>query len=170
MRTLALPFSFLLGSAFAQAAPAAPIEQLKPMEFLAGHCWKGTFPNGKATDEHCFEWMVDGHALRDKHVVKAEGKPDYAGETIYYWDSEKKIVSYLYVENLGGFSSGTETTEGNALVFPAARYVDKGEAMVYRTRWTRGEDNSYEVVNEIQNKDQWIVAFKVKMLMQGGKS
>jgi hypothetical protein len=162
-------FGFLLASALAPSAFAAPIEQLQPMEFLAGHCWKGTFPNGTATDEHCFEWMVDGHALRDRHVVKAEGKPDYAGETIYYWDSEKKIVSYLYVENLGGFSTGTGLSENNMLVFPAARYIDKGEAMTYRTRWTRGDDNSYEVVNEIQNKDQWVTAFKVKMQLQAGR-
>ncbi len=41
------------------AAPAAePAELLKPMSFLAGHCWKGTFPDGKTTDEHCFAWMT----------------------------------------------------------------------------------------------------------------
>ncbi len=148
---------------------AAPIEQLKPMEFLAGHCWKGSFPNGKSTDEHCFEWMLDGHTLRDRHVVKAEGKPDYVGETIYYWDSEKKIVTYLYVENLGGFSTGTALAEGRALVFPVARYVEGGKALMYRTRWTRGGDTSYEVANEIQNKDQWVVAFKLTMQKQPAK-
>ena len=29
------------------AAPAEPIDALKPMAFLAGHCWKGQFADGK---------------------------------------------------------------------------------------------------------------------------
>jgi hypothetical protein len=147
---------------------AAPAEGLKAMDFLAGHCWKGAFADGKTTDEHCFEWMLGGNALRDRHTARAEGKPDYAGETLYYWDSEKNVVSYLYVENQGGFSTGTAKSDGNALLFPDGRYVEGGKALQYRTRWTRG-DGFYEVVNEIQNKDQWMVAFKVKMQMQPGK-
>ena len=71
-------------------AGAAPVDGLKPMAFLAGHCWKGTFPDGKQTDEHCFAWIVDGQALRDVHTVRAPGRPDYVGETTYYWDSAGK--------------------------------------------------------------------------------
>ena len=44
---------------------AEPIEALKPMAFLAGHCWKGDFADGKQTDEHCFQWLYGGKALRD---------------------------------------------------------------------------------------------------------
>jgi hypothetical protein len=34
------------------AVTAEPIDALKPMAFLAGHCWKGDFADGKQTDEH----------------------------------------------------------------------------------------------------------------------
>jgi hypothetical protein len=47
----ALALTPLAGAA---AAAPAPAELLKPMAFLAGHCWKGTFADGKTTDEHCF--------------------------------------------------------------------------------------------------------------------
>ena len=43
--------SFAVGSS---PGVAAPIEPLRPMAFLAGHCWKGDFADGKQTDEHCF--------------------------------------------------------------------------------------------------------------------
>ena len=94
----------LLASA---AAFAEPIDALKPMAFLAGHCWKGQLADGKQTDEHCFQWLYDGRALRDTHTVRAPGRPDYVGETTYYFDSAAKRVDWLYIENLGGISRGT---------------------------------------------------------------
>lgn len=60
MRTLSM---LLLLSSAAAISQAAPIEALKPMAFLAGHCWKGDFPGARQSDEHCFQWMYDGQAL-----------------------------------------------------------------------------------------------------------
>ena len=114
------------------------------MAFLAGSCWKGTFADGQTTDEHCFEWMYDGRYLRDRHIVKAPSKPDYVGETIYYWEPEAKRIQYLYVENLGGISSGTAEAAADGVVFPLARYVDGKTAMTYRSRWTRIDATTYE--------------------------
>ena len=57
--------------AFPAVATAAPVDALKPMAFLAGYCWKGEFPGGKQTDEHCFTWLYDGRALRDTHGTRA---------------------------------------------------------------------------------------------------
>lgn len=112
MRTLSLLLSL---STAAFAAQAAPNQALKPMAFLTGHCWKGEFPGGQPTDEHCFSWALDGHALRDVHTVRTPGKPDYVGETIYYYDAAAKVVSYLYVENGGGHSRGTVKPTDNGL-------------------------------------------------------
>ncbi len=53
------------------AVAAAPVDALKPMEFLAGHCWKGSFSDGQQTDDHCFTWLYDGKALRDTHTVRS---------------------------------------------------------------------------------------------------
>lgn len=150
-------------AAFSGSAPAAPIEPLQPMAFLAGHCWQGDFADGKQTDEHCFAWLYDGKALRDTHTVRAPGRPDYVGETTYYWDSAAKRVEYVYIENLGGISRGNMQSTPEALVFPATQYVADGQAMTYRVRWTRLSDTSYEAWSEMQNKDGWTTMFKLTM-------
>lgn len=144
-------------------AASAPIEPLQPMAFLAGHCWKGDFADGKQTDEHCFTWLYDGKALRDTHTVRAPGRPDYVGETTYYWDSAAKRVEYIYIENLGGVSRGSMQSTPEALVFPATQYVANGQAMTYRVRWTRLSDTSYEAWSEMQGKDGWTTMFKMTM-------
>lgn len=148
-------------SASVAGAATEPAELLKPMAFLAGHCWKGTFADGKRTDEHCFTWMVDGHALRDTHVVRTPGKPDGVGESTYYVDSAGKHVEFLYVENSGGFSRGTVEDHRDALLFPDAHYVAEGEAMVYRARWTRQGDDAYEAWSEAQTGSGWVTMFRI---------
>ena len=150
-------------AAFSGSAAAAPIEPLQPMAFLAGHCWKGDFPGGKETDEHCFAWLYDGKALRDTHTVRAPGRPDYIGETTYYWDSAAKRVEFVYIENLGGISRGNMQSMPEALIFPPTQYVADGQAMTYRVRWTRLSDTSYEAWSEIQGKDGWTTMFKLTM-------
>jgi hypothetical protein len=150
-------------AAFSGSAAAAPIEPLQPMAFLAGHCWKGDFPGGKQTDEHCFAWLYDGKALRDTHTVRTPGRPDYIGETTYYWDSAAKRVEFVYIENLGGISRGNMQSMPEALVFPPTQYVADGQAMTYRVRWTRLSDTSYEAWSEMQGKDGWTTMFKLTM-------
>jgi len=142
---------------------AEPVDALKPMAFLADAFWKGTFPDGKQTDEHCFAWLYGGKALRDTHTVRAPGRPDYIGETTYYWDSAAKRVEYLYVENLGGISRGTMESAPPALVFPPAQYVEGGKAMTFRTRWTKVDEATYEAFAEMQDKEAWAPMFKLTM-------
>jgi len=142
-------------------ALAAPTGGLSAMAFLAGHCWKGTFADGKQVDEHCFSWLYDGKALRDVHTVRAPGRPDYVGETTYYWDSGAKRVEFLYVENLGGISKGTMQAAEGVLTFPPTQYVAGGESMTYRVRWTRLDDSSYEAWSETQAGEGWKTMFRM---------
>jgi len=41
-----------------------PDAAFQPLDFLAGSCWRGTFPDGKATDAHCFDWVYGGPSHR----------------------------------------------------------------------------------------------------------
>lgn len=157
-----MPLLLLSAVAGAQAAPA---EALKPMAFLAGHCWKGEFPGGQQTDEHCFEWMLNGHALRDVHTVRAPGKPDYVGETIYYYDSAARQVAYLYVENSGGYSHGAMQPTTSGLDFPEAKYINGSTVLPYRTQWTINSD-SYTAFSEIYVKEKWITQFRMTLKKQ----
>ena len=143
------------------AAAAEPAELLKPMAFLAGHCWKGAFVDGKTTDEHCFAWMYGGRVLRDTHVVRSPGKPDGVGESTYYVDSAGNRLEFLYIENGGGFSRGTVESLPEALLFPDTQYISDGEALVYRARWTRKDEKSYEAWSEAQTPDGWATMFKL---------
>ena len=153
----ALALTSIAGAAMA----AEPAELLKPMAFLAGHCWKGTFADGKTTDEHCFAWMYGGRVLRDSHVVRSPGKPDGVGESTYYVDSAGNHLDFLYIENGGGFSRGTVESLPEALLFPDTQYISDGEAMVYRARWTRKDEKSYEAWSEAQAADGWQTMFRV---------
>jgi hypothetical protein len=155
----------VLLAGIAMPAPAeAPPAPYQPLAFLVGHCWKGTFPDGKATDEHCFSWIYGGKFVRDEHVVhRGEGHPDGLGESIYVWDAASKQLQYLYIESAGGFSRGTVSGEGDALVFPPASYLEKGETQTYRSRWQPAGQDAYDVVTEFQVKDRWVPGFKVHM-------
>jgi len=155
-----------LASLALPAAAAEPVELLKPFAFLAGHCWKGTFEDGKRTDEHCFSWMYEGRALRDNHVVRAPGQQDGVGETIYYVNSAGKRVEYLYVESQGGFSRGTVEMLPEALIFPDTQYVAEGEQLTYRARWTPKGPDSYEAWSEAQTREGWATMFKLVMKKQ----
>jgi hypothetical protein len=143
-------------------ASAQPDAGYQPLAFLADHCWKGAFPDGR-TDEHCFSWIYDGKFLRDRHTVRAEGKPDALGESIYFWDSSARRLEYLYIESDGGFSRGPVSIDNEALVFPDTSFAEKGKTMVYRSRWQRNGATAYDVVTEFKSKDGWAPGFKIHM-------
>jgi hypothetical protein len=143
--------------------PAESQSAYQPLAFLAGHCWRGAFPGGKATDEHCFNWIYEGKFLRDLHTVRTAGKPDASGESIYFWNSVAKQVEYLYIDSDGGFSRGSVTVEQESLIFPDTNFVENGKTQVYRSRWQRSGADAYNVVTEFRAKDGWVPGFKVRM-------
>jgi hypothetical protein len=153
----------LFAPSFALAHPDAAYE---PLAFLADHCWSGAFPGGR-TDQHCFTWIYDGKFLRDRHTVRAEGKPDALGESIYFWDSAAKQLEYLYIESDGGFSRGPVSIDNEALVFPDTSLVENGKTIVYRSRWQRSGATAYDVVTEFNSKDGWAPGFKIHMEQSG---
>jgi hypothetical protein len=158
-------WSGCLVPALAAASPAANYE---PMKFLADHCWKGTFPDGHQTDEHCFTWVYGGRFLRDRHTVHDPGHPDYLGETTYLWNPTTGQIEYLYIESQGGFSRGTVSTDNNMLVFPATSDIEDGKTQTYRSRWQRAGSSAYDVVTEFQSGDSWVPGFKVHMTKVAG--
>jgi len=156
-----LSLALLLSSSF--AVGAEPAAEYQPLAFLAGHCWEGTFPDGKQTDEHCFAWVYDGKFLRDVHTVKGAGHPDFHGESIYFWNSATKEIEYLYIEDRGGFSRGPVGSAPDALVFPPTSYVEDGKTQTYRSRWQRVGEDAYDVVTEFKSGDGWVDGFKMHM-------
>jgi hypothetical protein len=149
------------------ALAAAPATPFAPLAFLAGHCWQGTFADGKTTDEHCFSWVYGGKFLRDQHTVRAPGRADTGGESIYFWNASARQLQYLYIESDGGFIRGTVTAEGNTLVFPASAYQDEDATETIRSRWQRSGQDAYDVATELQGKDGWGPLFALHMKRRG---
>lgn len=167
-RFAAASASALLTFTLAVAAPAAaPDAGFAPLAFLVGHCWKGTFSDGKTTDEHCFSWIYHGRFIRDRHVVRSPGAPDGFGESIYLWDGAAQQLQYLYIESGGGFSHGTVAAEGTTLVFPASTYSESGKTQTIRSRWARSGSDAYEVNTEFQGKNGWVPGFALRMRRVG---
>jgi len=145
------------------ARAAAPAPGYGALAFLVGHCWRGAFPEGKATDEHCFSWIYGGKFVRDEHVVRRAGEADAFGESIYLWNAASGQLEYLYIESAGGFSRGTVSGENDALVFPPTTYTEKGQTQTYRSRWQRSGDGAYDVTTEFQVDGRWVPGFSVHM-------
>jgi hypothetical protein len=158
----------LLLAMLAVVAPAlaeTPAAHFEPQAFLAGSCWKGTFPDGKQVDEHCFEWVYGGKFLRDRHTVVG-GAALYGGETIYYFDAPSKTVHYLYINVLGGNSRGTVTARDGTLVFPEESYSDGKQQQTFRSTWRRDGDDAYLVLTESKTSGGWKEAWRTRMQRQ----
>lgn len=161
----ALALGVMAAAATVPAAGApAPADPYQPLAFLVGHCWKGSFAgDARMTDEHCFSRVYGGKFVRDEHVVHREGRPDAFGESIYMWDPAAGRLEYLYIESAGAFMRGTVTAEADALVFPAAGFVEGDGSMNVRSRWQRAGDDAYDVVTEFQVEDRWVPGFSLHM-------
>ena len=142
------PFNGLTALAAYTALAIFPISRqsttpdFRPLEFLVGHCWVGTFPDGKATDQHCFEWVFDRKFIRDRHVVRGGDPAPYAGETLYGWDPEKKRLGFWYWSSEGEILTGAVEYHPDSIVFPTKYITEKGTVEL-RAIWTRLGQDSY---------------------------
>ncbi len=150
----------------ATAGGAAGEGALQPLGFLVGHCWSGKFPDGKATDTHCFESVYGGRFIRDRHVVRGE-RPDYSGESMYWHDGRTGKVSYIYFNSDGGVSTGMLAEQGMRLQFGDEVYTaPDGKVTKYRTVWDRKGSDGYVAITEQQKDDEWVEAWRVEFAKQ----
>lgn len=143
-------------SASSAAQAPATFDKLQPLSFLAGSCWKGTFTDRAATDEHCFEWIMGGRFLRDHHVVRGDAEP-YEGETTYAWDAAEKRITYWYIALPGYSSHGNVEAADHALVFHDTLVLSTQQQLL--ATWRASGPDAYTVhVEEISNgksKELW---------------
>jgi hypothetical protein len=135
------------------AAESAPGARYRALEFLVGSCWIGPFPDGKSTDEHCFEWIYDRKFVRDRHVVRGAKTP-YEGETIFAWDAKSQRVVFWYLNNQGGLSTGTVEQSDEGLVFPE-RHTTEAGVREMKAVWTRTGPDSYRVSQAERVGGEW---------------
>ena len=148
-----------------QEAPAMLRDPLRPLAFLVGSCWTGTFPDGKATDTHCFESVFGGQFVRDRHIVRG-GKTPYEGETLYAWEPREKRVVYTYWASDGGLSTGTMEAIRDEIVFPET-HASGGGTQTMRNVWTRRSADTYDVAVGRTADGQWREMWRMTMRRDG---
>ncbi len=104
----------LTGYAHSQDSLADPLKPFKP---LLGKTWKGIFVNSTPEkpmyDISRWERALNGQAVRIIHSVN-DG--EYGGETILFWDSDKKELVYYYFTTAGFHTNGTMTLEAGKFI------------------------------------------------------
>lgn len=150
-------FGWALLAAGAQPmAPAAATDnlaaELQPLAFLAGSCWRGTLPGNQGTDTHCFAPMLGGHFVRDRHVVTPS---NYAGETIYRWDSAARRIALDYYSSEGMLMTGTAAATAQGLAFQVSYLSSGGSPVALRVAWIRDGPDSHVVTNQVREGDAW---------------
>lgn len=134
-------------------AGAVPETAFQPLDRLAGGCYRGTFPDGRSTDEHCWEWVWEGKFLRDRHVVRGP-QPDYEGETIYGWDSGTGQLRFWYFTNAGFYATGVMRPDGERAVFPET-VVEGGRRREIESVTTFPADGVYRVESREKVDGAW---------------
>lgn len=132
-----------------------------PLEFLVGSCWIGTFPDGKKTDEHCFEWVFDRKFIRDRHVVRG-GPTLYEGETIYGLDPATKQLSFWYWTSQGLVTTGRVEYTPEGIVFPERYTTSKGEVEL-KAVWSRSGANGYRIWQGQREGAGWKTLWTMEM-------
>jgi hypothetical protein len=157
----------LLIAVSAQAQPPVLSPQLAPLAFVVGACWRGTFPDGRRTDSHCFSPIYGGAFVRDMHVVEGAPAP-YSGETLYRWDAEQRRIVYDYYASDGSHSGGGVTPAANGLTFPeeAHRAPDASGTFI-RSSWTRDGPDAYLVLAERLEGEVWRPLWRMRMVRVG---
>lgn len=153
-------------------------ERFAPVAELTGHCWLGTFPDSEARDLHCWEWVLDGGFVRDRHRVTGSGN-SYAGETFYGWDAASGTLRFWYFNTLGGVSTGTVESAGDRWLF-RERYggddraeadAEAGGALEIRTFLTLEDDVSYRILSEKRQPDgDWRSTFTLRFVRSDARS
>ena len=158
---VALAAALTLIAARASAQSSSPHSaDFGSLASLVGSCWRGTFPDGKQTDEHCFEWMLDGKFIRDTHVVR--GGAPYAGETIYRWDPTAKQLSFHYWNSEGQLMTGTGTPTADGIDFLTRLPGPKGDTEL-KASWTLAGPDGYRVWNGQRAGDSWKELWSMEM-------
>jgi hypothetical protein len=96
------------------------------------------------TDRHCFERILGGTHIRDRHEVQDGGRTVYAGETTYSLDGDSVVFTYL--NSLGGVGRGTVSEKNELLRFAGSMRAspDKPPQRI-DSEWRMVDDNHYEV-------------------------
>lgn len=135
---------------------------MQPFAFVAGSCWRGTFPDGRRTDTHCFSPIYSGSYMMDRHVVEGAPTP-YSGETLFHRDVMARRVNFTYRASDGSVTHGHAVPIEGGLSFPEEHRAADGTISPIRTVWVRDGNDAYNVTSEMQRDGVWRLMFRMRM-------
>tara|TARA_R110002049_G_scaffold308787_1_gene514086 strand:- start:1086 stop:1625 length:540 start_codon:yes stop_codon:yes gene_type:complete len=122
--------------------------ELAPLEFLAGLCWRGEFPDEAGFEVQCFEPIFSGVFLRHVRAVPREGGGELRGEILYHWDAVEREIRFRYYSPLGAVEDGSVRPEGELLRFSdEIRWTELGQARVISSSFQRISEDAYLAVS-----------------------
>jgi len=145
----------------ADLARAAP-RRMAPFAFLAGACWRGTFPDGRQTDTHCFSPIYADMYLQDRHVVDGAPAP-YSGNTLYRLEAMSRQIGFTYHASDGSRTIGRAIPVENGLSFPETHRAADGTETPIRTTWLRDGTDAYLVTSEMRQGAAWRTMLRMRM-------
>lgn len=94
------------------SAPDSLDPHLEPFRPFLGRTYKGVFANSTpekpVIDISRYERAMNGKAVRTLHSIN---NGEYGGETLIYWDAEKKSLAFFYLTTAGFRTEGTMTAD-----------------------------------------------------------
>lgn len=154
-------------AAWAAALARPGPQRLAAMAFFAGSCWRGTFPDGRRTDTHCFSPIYQGNFLQDHHVVEGAPTP-YSGTSLYHYDVMGRSITYQYRASDGSVSGGVARPTADGLSFPAETHrAPDGRETTIRSAWTRDGADAYLVRAEARAGTGWRELWRMRMVRVG---
>ena len=137
--------------------------RLAPLDGLAGSCWRGTFPDGRA-ETRCFS-AAYGNFMQERHVV--EGGP--APATTYWMYSHDvmgRTTRYEFREPDGTRRVGRLVPAADGLTFEDYA-PDPNRQSVSRTAWTRDGADAWLVRGEVRDPSGWRESWRLRMVRAG---
>lgn len=154
--------------AWGRAIDPRQARAMEPFAFLAGSCWRGTFPDGRQTDTHCFSPIYSGSYIQDRHVVLGAPAP-YSGVTLYRREPMARQVRFTYRASDGSVTHGDAIPVEGGLSFPEVHRAADGTESRIRTTWMRDGADAYNVRSEMEQRGGgWRAMFNMRMVRIGG--
>jgi len=161
MKTLSSRFLPLM-AASALALLAGPLpaaetnsldEHLEKFRSFLGKTWRGEFKDSKpdkpVVDVARWERALNGKAIRVLHSVN-DG--NYGGESLMYWDAERKELRYHYFTTAGFQTSGTVSfSDGKIIAVEKVTGNENGITEVRSTSEIRPDGTLFVKAEYIKN-------------------
>jgi len=163
---LALPALLLFSSSGSRSAEDDLIPELEFLRSFVG-TWTGEFQESSERPAILRSWtpVLAGHAIRETRTVSEVG---FEAESIYYYDREAGVVSYLGMTNNGYVSRGQISLEGD--VFTQTGEQTPPNASAYSIRVTYRFTEEGTLINQLYNLEdgEWRIGHSVVYTAAGG--